>query len=126
MQANHLYGIKEDKIMKMSMTNRRLIKRAIKKYEQLLKTGNDDGSFMSCSFCPFCAEYRILKRKISYCNSKCPNYKINNLLGIKSRDSFACLQNSKYFAVDEVKFRKELWQDFLSLSEKEFIKKYKR
>jgi len=93
--------------------------------------------------CIFCHQFN----KSDDCEN-CPNIKINKILDIEKRDSGQgeCFANDNYFIakfnlptfsdihcfgrfinnIQQLKFRRQMWQDSLDLTKREFLKKYKK
>ena len=116
--------------MRWTKKEREAIEEQIKEYERKI------GNTRCYRRCIFCRKYH------PYDCAGCPNGKINSILNISGVSSFDCFNNAFYFQekfsldrreqfqgfdinMQQLKFRKKMWEDSLSLNKKEFIRKYK-
>ena len=122
--------------MRTTNLQRELILEMIEKYKKMLKEKNYKDFFKDTK-CPFCLKYKE-KEEIYRCTG-CPNdklYEILNLREFTCNYPFVCSKNAYYFGYDvlnkintsckHVQFRLKLWQDYLVLTKKEFVRKYKK
>lgn len=115
--------------MRWIKKEREAIESQIKEYEK--KIGNTRYKRL----CIFCLRFS------EDCDD-CPNHKINVILNI-DEDKGTCGSNRVYFIkkfhlpkskrlrdfnanMQQLKFRKKMWEDSLDLTKREFVKKYKR
>ena len=122
--------------MRWTKKEREAIEEQIKEYERKI----EDRRYVK--LCIFCRSFNLIGH---HCED-CPNAKINHILNICQRyeGQGECFVNDGYFIerfnlsiftdkyfglfiknIQQLKFRKKMWEDSLSLNKKEFIRKYK-
>ena len=116
--------------MRWTKNEKKLIQRQIEEYDKKM---NNTKHRRKCAFC----------RKGDPICSKCPNLKICKILKIHHSRFISCYDNYYYLVdkfnlsqkvqfkdftenMEQVEFRRKMWQDALDMCKKDFVKKYKK